>query len=265
MRILFLGNNWVAWKVSDWLREQGEEIVGVVIHPPEKRKYGEKIISSCGVGSASVFNATRLNEAETVERIRNLRPEIGISAYFGYILRTELIRLMPRGCLNIHPAFLPYNRGVYPNVWSIIDGTPAGVTIHYIDEGVDTGDIVAQKRVVIEPIDTGESLYRKLELAALYLFKATWPAIGSGQANRIPQEKEAGTFHRLGDIEQIDEIALSRSYDAGDIIDIIRARTFPPYPGAYFLYNGRKIYLRLQLLTEEQLQEEKRDRTDHND
>ena len=97
---------------------------------------------------------------------------------FGYILRPNFLRLIPRGCVNVHPALLPYNRGAYPNVWSIVDGSPAGVTIHFVDEGIDTGDIIAQAQVVIEPVDTGESLYRKLERGAVALF----PKLGRGYA-----------------------------------------------------------------------------------
>lgn len=256
MRILFLGNNRVAWQILNWLREQDEEIVGLVVHPPERRRFGDEIINSAGVHRQNIFDGSQLNNKEVLQAIRELKPEIGVSALFGYILYPEFLGLLPRGCVNIHPALLPYNRGAYPNVWSIVEGTPAGATIHYIDEGVDTGDIIAQKKISVEPIDTGKSLYHKLELAAVDLFKENWPLIRSGQAARIVQNKEQGTVHRVRDVESIDEINFDRTYTARELIDIIRARTFPPYPGAYFWHKGRKVYLRLQLLYGEELQEE---------
>lgn len=247
MRVLFLGNNWVAWQIALWLREQGEEIVGLVLHAPDRRKYEKEIISAAGVAPAQIFDGTRLTEAEALRAIAALRPHIGISALFGYILRPEFLDLLPAGCVNVHPALLPYNRGEYPNIWSIVEGTPAGATLHYIDAGIDTGDIIAQSEVPVEPIDTGESLYHKLEEASVALFKETWPLIRSARHSRTPQVPRAGTYHRVRDVERIDEIELDRTYSARQLIDILRARTFPPYQGAYFWHNRRKVYLRLQL------------------
>ncbi len=147
---------------------------------------------------------------------------------------------------------MPFNRGAHPNVWSIVEDTPAGVTLHYIDEGVDTGDTIAQRRVPIEPIDTGETLYRKLEKACVGLFKEVWPLIRCGKAERIPQRQTGGTFHRIRDTERIDQIDLDSPYTARELINIIRARTFAPYPGAYFCHEGRKAYMRLQLFYEDE-------------
>ena len=255
MRILFLGNNWVGWQVVHWLQEQNEQVVGLVVHPPHKRKYGDEIIRSAQVSPAHIFDGSHLRQPEVLRTIKALRPDIGLSVLFGYILRPEFLDLFPAGVINLHPAYLPYNRGAYPNVWSIVERTPAGVTLHYVDAGVDTGDIIAQQQVPIEPVDTGEMLYRKLEQACVELLKKTWPLIRSRRALRIRQGKNEGTYHRTRDVERIDHIDLDRKYTARELIDVIRARTFPPYPGAYFIHEGRKVYLRLQLLYEEQLNE----------
>lgn len=265
MRIVYLGNNWVGWQVLKWLRDQGEEVVALVVHPPERCKYGEEIIESAGLEAARIFYGSRLRCPDVIEAIRAVKPEIGISALFGYILHREFLNSMPAGCINIHPALLPYNRGAYPNVWSLVERTPAGVTVHYMDEGVDTGDIIAQREVAVDPIDTGKSLYRKLEQNAVDLFKETWPLIRSGRAPRIAQKEGRGTSHSARDVQCIDEIDLDRSYPARELIDIIRARTFPPYPGVYFSQAGRKVYLRLQLLYEEQITGKKADGTNHRD
>jgi methionyl-tRNA formyltransferase len=252
MRVLFLGNNWVGWQVVRWLRQQQEEIAGIVLHPNHKRSYGEEIIRSAGVDATRIFDGSRLREPEVLNALRGLEPEIAVSALFGYILRDEFLSLPPAGCVNLHPAFLPYNRGAFPNVWSIIDGTPAGATLHYIDAGVDTGDIIARRQVRVEPIDTGESLYRRLERACVELFIENWPLLRAGKAPRESQLGERGTCHRVRDAAQIDEIDPEASYTAKELIDLIRARTFPPHPGAYFRCAGRKVYLRLQLSYEEE-------------
>lgn len=247
MRILYLGNNWVGWQILKWLKEQGEEIVGLVIHPPHKQKYVDEMLEVADLSPDRIFDGSQLRDHEIVAAIQKLAPDIGLSILFGYILKSEFLNIFPQGVVNLHPALLPYNRGQYPNVWSIVEGTPSGVTLHYIDEGIDTGDIIAQQEVPVEPIDTGETLYRKLERASVRLFQETWPLIKTGRAPRIPQSDEVGTYHRTRDVESIDKIELDRTYTARDLINILRARTFPPYEGAYFEVDGRRVYMYLQL------------------
>ncbi|MFC2144243.1 methionyl-tRNA formyltransferase [Acidobacteriota bacterium] len=247
MRILFLGNNAVGLEVLRELVEGRERVVGLVIHPPEKQRYGEEIIAASALPEEQIFDGASLKRAEVIEAIRALRPDIGLSVMFGYILQAEFLALFSRGVINLHPSLLPFNRGPHPNVWSIVEGTPAGATIHYIDEGIDTGDIIAQRDVIVEPTDTGGSLYAKLETCCVELFRETWPMIKRGTAPRIPQPPEAGTSHRIRDVELIDRIELDQSSTARALINILRARTFPPYKGAYFMDQGRRVGLRLHL------------------
>lgn len=248
MRILYLANNWAGWQVLEFLQARGEDIAGIAMHPSEKRKYGPEI--EAAAGAACIVDGSRLNQPETLETIRQLRPDIGVSVFYGYILRRALLDLLPAGCINLHPAFLPYNRGAHPNVWSIVDGTPAGATLHYIDEGVDTGDIIAQRPVPVDPTDTGETLYRKLERASLDLFRDAWPDIRVGRARRTPQPRGEGTSHRVRDLDGITEIDIDAVYPARRLIDIIRAQTFPPYRGAWFRHNGRRLQVRLAFYEE---------------
>jgi methionyl-tRNA formyltransferase len=253
VRIVFFGNNRVGWQVLKTLRESGEEIAGIALHPPGRRQFGGEILAAANLAPESVLDGSRLSDPAVIGRLRELQPEIGISAFFGYLLRKEVLALFPRGVINLHPALLPYNRGAYPNAWSILDGTPAGATTHAVDEGIDTGDILARREVPAEPIDTAKTLYRKLEKACVELFADSWPAIRDGAAVRQPQPSAAGTFHRVRDIEELAEIDPEQSYPAGRLLDLIRAQTFPPYRGAFIRRNGRKIYLRMELLYEESL------------
>ncbi len=248
-----MGNNRLAWWCGEWLRERGEEIAALVVHPPDRRRFGDELISTTGIAPGAVFSGDRLRDPETLAKLRAVDADIALSVLFDYILRPELIDLFPAGVVNLHPSLLPYNRGQYPNVWSIVEGTPAGVTLHYIDAGIDTGDIIAQCEVPVAPTDTGETLYRRLESAGFGLFRATWPGIRAGTAPRHPQRAGEGTYHRKRDVEQIDEIDLDREYRAGDLINTLRARTFPPHEGAYFHDGNQKIYLRLELLLEDEL------------
>ena len=255
MRIVILANNWVGWQVTEWLSQREEEIVGLIVHPLEAQKYSNEIISSASIDSSLIFNGSTIHAPENIEKIKSLRPDIAISLLFDYILKPVFIDIFPQGVINLHPAYLPYNRGQYPNVWSIIEGTPAGTTLHFIDAGIDTGEIIARELVNVEPVDTGKTLNQKLAKASLDLFKVTWPTILSGSFQRLSQNIEDGTYHKTEDVQGIDEIDLDEYYKAKTLINILRARTFPPYKGAYFIQNGKKVYLRLQLLNEAQMED----------
>jgi methionyl-tRNA formyltransferase len=250
MRVLLFANNRLGHSVTRWLRTSSAEIVGVVAHPAGSGKFTREIVEDAGVAADRVFDGSKLRQRDTLEAIASLRPQIGVSVLFGYILQPELIAMFPEGCINLHPALLPYNRGAYPNVWSIVDRTPAGVTIHYIDAGIDTGDIIVQRETPVEPFDTGATLYAKLEAEALSLFQETWPWIASGCAPRFPQCGR-GTQHRVRDAERLDEIDLDRAYTGRELIDILRARTFPPYRGAFIRCGGRKVYISVQFAVDE--------------
>lgn len=247
MRLVYLGNNRLAWRILDWLYARQERIVGLVLHPAARRKYGPEMMDVAALSRECVFEAGQLTDRAALDRLKALQPDMALSVLFGHILRPPFIDLFSRGCLNLHPSLLPYNRGAFPNVWSIVDRTPAGVTLHYIDHGIDTGDIIAQRQLEVSPIDTGKSLYEKLEQSAFELFCEQWPLVKAGQSQRLTQVHHAGTVHRVKDVDGIDEIDLDRQYRAGDLIDILRARTFPPYPGAYFRIDGRKVRLSLSL------------------
>jgi methionyl-tRNA formyltransferase len=252
VRIIYFGNNWLGWQLLQFVKAQGAEVVGLVLHPPARRKFGEQIIAATALPPDRVFDASRIGELEFVDSLTGLKPDLGLSVSFGYILRRELLSLFHRGCINLHTSLLPWNRGANPNVWSIIDGTPAGVTLHYIDDGVDTGDIIAQEEVSVAPTDTGQTLFAKLEHAAVKLFVRTWPAFLARGIKPTPQDITVGSTHRVSDLARLDEINLSERYTAGDLINILRARTFNPYSGAYFLHNGRKIFMQLTLKEEEE-------------
>lgn len=246
MRIVLFINNWGGWQIAKWLRKQSEEIVGLVVQPPSDERFARQILDALDMRPDLVWRANQLRTPETVEAIKELQPDLGISGWFGYILKPDLLQVFSRGCINLHSAYLPWNRGWFTNVFPIIDGSPAGVTIHFIDPGVDTGDLIAQRKVAVSPTDTGGSLHQKLTCGMVDLFKETWPLIKSGRIVRTPQDHSKATDHRRETLAQMDCIHLDRDYRAGDFLNLLRARTYPPYPSAYFLEDSRRVYLRVR-------------------
>ncbi|MBA7506955.1 dTDP-4-amino-4,6-dideoxyglucose formyltransferase [subsurface metagenome] len=157
-----------------------------------------------------------------------------------------MLKIPPKGVINLHPAFLPYNKGANPNVWSIIEGTPSGVSLHFIDEGIDTGPIIEREKVNSDYTDTGKTLYEKLEKASIKLFKQKWESIKNDNFSII-KTKEKGSMHYVKDFHSLDEIDPKKKYYALDLINILRARTFPPYKGSFFKIDGKKYYIEIEI------------------
>jgi methionyl-tRNA formyltransferase len=121
-----------------------------------------------------------------------------ISYGYRHILKKSILDKLKNEPINLHISYLPWNRGADPNLWSFIDGTPKGVTIHFIDDGIDTGDIIAQRYLVPDrDVDTFRSFYGKLQACIEDLLYKTWGYIRGGRAKRYPQT----TCHTVDDKE----------------------------------------------------------------
>jgi methionyl-tRNA formyltransferase len=125
-------------------------------------------------------------------------PRLVVSHGYRIILRRDVLERLPDRVINLHISLLPYNRGADPTLWSVLEDTPAGVTIHYIDEGVDTGDVIAQRAVALADDDTLATAYDALQAELAALFREQWPAIAAGTNDRRRQPA-GGTVHRVAD------------------------------------------------------------------
>ena len=132
-----------------------------------------------------------------------------VSYGYRHILSPEVCERFDGRAVNLHIGLLPWNRGAHPNVWSAVDGTPSGVTLHYIDAGIDTGDIIAQQEVRFGDAVTLKASYEALKRSAELLFIKTWPALVAGTAPRIKQP-HAGTYHKSADLPENINFALPR-------------------------------------------------------
>lgn len=146
--------------------------------------------------------------------------EFIVSHGYRHILGADVLGRFPGRAINLHISYLPWNRGAHPNVWSVIEGTPSGVTVHHMDPGVDTGDIIGQRLVELAPDDTLATSYERLQSAVTELFGDLWPAIKDGTAPRELQQAD-GTVHRVADFEVVEPL-LDNGWDTS--VGSLRAR-----------------------------------------
>jgi methionyl-tRNA formyltransferase len=145
------------------------------------------------------------DEPLTPELIDEHGPAMVVIHGYRLILRRPILDRLPDRVVNLHISYLPYNRGADPNLWSLLEDTPAGVSIHYVDEGVDTGDVIAQRRLELGDDETLATSYAALQAAMLELFRELWPAIRDGRCGRRPQTGP-GTSHRVADRAAVEHL-----------------------------------------------------------
>jgi methionyl-tRNA formyltransferase len=148
---------------------------------------------------------------EITPELLDREPRMAVSHGYKLIIRRPVIDRLPDRIVNLHISYLPWNRGIEPNLWSFLEDTPQGVTIHYVDPGVDTGDIIAQRRLEFSDDETLVTSYAALQVAIADLFREQWPAILAGTCDRRPQRGE-GSVHTYADREAVDHL-LTAGYD----------------------------------------------------
>lgn len=136
-----------------------------------------------------------------------------ISYGYRHIIKKNIIDLFPRRIINLHISYLPWNKGADPNLWSFIDDTPKGVTIHHIDQGVDTGDIIVQKLVHLDNNYTLKTSYDKLQNEIQELFKEKWQDIKNGNFIGVKQNSKDGSIHRMKDKEKFVHIVKNKNWN----------------------------------------------------
>lgn len=139
----------------------------------------------------------------TVDILKNFKPKLVVSYNYSRIISSDVIQYMRGQCINLHISLLPWNRGSDPNIWSFIDGTPKGVTIHRVDAGLDTGDVIFQQEVSFdEDKETLAGSYQKLQYIVTDLFKKHWLELLTGRYDTV-QQNGAGTYHGRKDLKAI--------------------------------------------------------------
>jgi methionyl-tRNA formyltransferase len=218
MEVVFLGVNDVGLQIYEWLCDR--ETVDVT---------------------------ALLTEPEQLDLIHETNPDLLVSVGFDHLVPEEILNAPEQGAVNLHPALLPHNRGKSPNVWPLVEGTPAGVTLHYMDESFDTGNIIDQRPVETDFADTAKDLHRRLEDAQYDLFTDAWPGIERGEVEVTPQDTEVGTYHSVEDFQDLCELNPNEEVRVKDFLDRLRALTFPPFDNAHIEVDGETYYVDVEI------------------
>lgn len=242
MRIVFMGTPEFAVPTLECLIRSEHQLVAVYTRPDGKGGRGQGTILSPVKRVALahrlvVCQPERLDSPGEVDEISRLSPDVIVVAAFGQILPPSVLAIPPLGCLNVHPSLLPQYRGPSPVAAAILGGeTVTGTSIMLMDEGMDTGPILAQKQETISPEDTTGSLESRLAVLSARLLEDTLPRWLQGRLSPQPQDERKASFSRL--ITKEDGY-IDWHLPAAQLWR--RVRAFQPWPSCYTRWHGKLL------------------------
>jgi methionyl-tRNA formyltransferase len=249
MRIIFIGTGEIGVPTLNALLDSEHEVVGIVTQPDKPVGRDQQIepppikkaLMSRSPGDRalpfSILQPARIKDPLAIEEIRQPAPDVIVVVAYGQILPHDVLEIPRLACLNLHASLLPRWRGAAPIQAAIAAGEcETGITVMYMDEGLDTGDILLQRSVEIRPNDTGESLHDRLAQIAPETLLESLRLFAAGNAPRIPQENARATYAPKLKREH-GQIDWSQSAEAIER----KIRAYNPWPGAFMKVDRQNL------------------------
>jgi methionyl-tRNA formyltransferase len=242
MRIVFIGSGDVGLPTLQALLKSEYLVVGAVTQPDKPVGRAQlieppPIKKALASAKMPILQPPRIKERQAIEEIRALMPDVIVVAAYGQILPRDVLEIPKIACLNLHASLLPRWRGAAPIQAAIVAGDPeTGITVMYMNEGLDTGDIMLQHKTNILPTETGGSLHDRLAKIAPETLFAALRLLATGNAPRIPQDNTLATYAPKLKREHA-KIDWSES---ADVIER-KIRAFNPWPGAFMTIDGKNL------------------------
>lgn len=239
MNILFMGGHELGAKTLEHLINNNINVVGVVVSKNDNDWY-RGVDEIAYKFNLNLYEEKNINDQIFLNKIKSLNLDLIVCVNFDQILKKDIINLPTIGCINTHASLLPKYRGRAPLNWAMINGEKySGVTVHFIDEGIDTGDIILQEKIKIDEDDYICDLLNKVKNIYSKIVLNAIRALESSNLNLIKPDLSKGFYvnKRTQDDGEIDFSKPSK-----DILNFIKAIS-KPYPGAFLYHNNKKIII----------------------
>ena len=195
-----------------------------------------------------VFASGREQQYALADRVSARAPDLLLLAWWPFILRRDVLARGQQATLNLHPSLLGHGRGKDPNFWALAEQQPFGVTIHHVTEAVDEGPVAFQRSLPYDWSDTGATLYRRAQDALVELVSERLDDMLALRLPRVPQRAADARPRRRADLDRRSTLSLDAPTTAREVLNVLRARTFPPHPGCRFEAEGRLYEVRVSIV-----------------
>ena len=255
LSIGFAGDRQIAVQILDFLLAEGIRPEVLLVSADGRASHADELISRCEhLTSERILRGAGFRTSGGKKVIASARLDLMVGIHFPYIVPAELLALARIGWLNLHPAYLPWNRGWHTASWALLEDTPLGATLHFMDEGIDTGDIVHQRSLDIGPGDTADVLYPRLQQLEYEVFREAWPDIRGNTYRRMAQAPDAGSHRTVEDLAAsgIQRIDPAEQVAAGELLRKLRALTTNRADeAAYFESEGKRYRVRVEVIEQD--------------
>src|SRR5881398_3995055 len=242
MRIVFIGTGDIGVPTLQASLKSEHEVVGVVTQPDKPVGRAQlvepppikKALSATGI---PVLQPARIKDRQAIEEIRALKPDVIVVMAYGQILPGDVLEIPKIASLNLHASLLPRWRGAAPIQAAIAAGDhETGVTVIYMDEGLDTGDILLQRKIAISPTETGATLHDQLAQIAPEALLESLRLLAAGNAPRVPQDKSLANY-----APKLNREAGRLNWNESAEAIERKIRAYNPWPGAFTEFAGRNL------------------------
>ena len=256
-RIGFGGDRAIAIRVRQFLLNDGCVPACLVVADGIDGTHAEAL-HECfhRAGGRTVFQGKELLESAAISALKEMALGFTILVHLQLKLLKEILDIPGKWVLNLHPAYLPDNRGWHTPSWAILNQTRFGATLHFMREGIEEGDIVHQREIPVEAADTADALYERALDLEFEVFRKAWPGLLRDQYRRTRQPESAGLTHRKTDLAAtgIQTVELEENLNAGELIRRLRALTTKRVEEAcYFEQDNRRFRIQVSIVPVEDL------------
>lgn len=255
MTLVIIGTTKTTEKCIEALVSHGYSVSGVIsLDESIKHKKARYIDLSlvCNKYNIKLIKTKNINYPEIIKEIRDMKPDIIIECGWSQLISKEILEIPKISCIGLHYSLLPKNQGGASLNWALInDEKEWGVSLFHLEEKVDSGDIIAQKKISIDEKDDINSLYDKADNAAISLLIENIPLLIKGVANRIKQDKSKTTYLPA---RKPEEGRINWNKTPREIYNLIRALT-SPYPGAFTFIGNKKVKILRSKISETKISE----------
>ncbi len=247
-KIILFGYTEFVERVLDLLQSKGIDIAFLIVPTNRKGFHVDIARKAAQKRGVPILFHNHPNRARYIQSLKQALPDLGISASFSHVISEDILNIPRKGCVNVHGTPLPKYRGPHTLNWQIINGEPeGGVTLHYIDEGVDTGDIIDQMVFDIPDGVTANDLKPMMMDLGILLLNKHLEGILEGSSPRIEQDDSDATTYPP---RKPDDGLIDFSWPVKEIYNFVRALA-DPYPGVFYYVNGNKQIINQYLSLEE--------------
>jgi methionyl-tRNA formyltransferase len=247
MKFAFAGDRKISCSILKFIISKGYKPSALLVSDFDKASHDDELIEISGLEESLVFRGNEFKNPKAIEFLSSLGLDYIFGIHFPYIIPAEILAIPKIGVVNLHPAFLPYNKGWHTPSWAIIERCPYGATLHFMEEALDEGDIIHQKKIDVYPIDTANSLYKRVLKLEEEVFYESFDSLTRLKPNRIKQ-LDKGTSRQKKELKALREINMSENSNAIDLINKIRALTTnDEKEAAYFIVDDKKIGVQINL------------------